>query len=101
MELQFFHRRIPVLGEAEPVTLDDGEYKFWYFDCCDRGFTMRTKFVNGAWRPLQERFDEWLWHDAKTMDARPIFRLRQVIPATRALTGDWMRTHVWIYGKAA
>ena len=93
MELQFFHRKIPVYGEPEPVVLGDTECKFWWFDCCGPGFVMRTMKENGEWRPLQERFDEWLWKDAKAMDARPIFKLRGVFPAPKEITEGWLRLH--------
>ena len=101
--VKFFHITVPVVGEPTPVLLKDGEYKFWEFIGKTKDgeehvlTTMRTKLVDGKWRPLQERLDQFIWQDSSTIDARGMWYLDYVRPASKSEIDRWMQGHKWIY----
>ena len=99
--VKFFHRDLPITAEPESVMLEDGKYKFWEVVCPlpnrVAAITMRTKFENGAWRPLQERVDEFVRKDSANGVGYDMIWAKYVRPASKKRIEEWMQAHKWLY----
>ena len=101
--VKFFHRTLPIVEEPEPIRLVDGEYKFWEFVGNTREgkeqviLSIRTKLVDGKWRPLQERLDQFIWQDSSVVSAVAMAFADYVRPASKVEIDRWMQGHKWLY----
>jgi hypothetical protein len=100
LKVKWFHRTLPVIGEARSVSMPDGDSKFWFVACPHdgqkHGITMRT-IGTGT---IQERLEHFLTHDAWVLGYDMIWA-DHVRPATEKEISDWIKVHMWLYWKAA
>ena len=99
MQLKFFHRRLPVVGDPRPVQLPDGRFKFWAFMMgATTLYTMRTRWEGEQWSSLQQRLDQFIAQDSRGGNGKNMCWVDHVEPADDSEVKNWMEGHDWIYG---
>jgi hypothetical protein len=95
MEIQFFHRKLPVLGDAPVIEFDDGAYKVW-----ELWSNPPNEWVRQPMREkvgavtLQERFDYFVWKEAALVGSgRSILYAHHFRPADKDMINYWLSGH--------
>ena len=64
--VRFFHKRLPVRGDAMPIRFKDSQYRFWEVRTRDgEGILIFREMIGTV--SIQERFDYWLKHECNAM----------------------------------
>lgn len=93
--VRFFHKQLPVYGDAPVIEFDDGPHKVWSFvmrtPTGDHAAPMREKVGEVT---LQERFDHYIWHEYNLLGAGPrIAFAHHFEPADDFMIDYWMSGH--------
>lgn len=92
--IQFFHLKLEVRGEAQPIQFEDGTYKFWEVRTKKGERCLVFREMVGM-VSLQERFNDWL---RKESSLTPVAGLAMIfadhiVPASVESMKAWASTH--------
>lgn len=90
--IRFFHKQLPVRGDASVVRFDNGDYKFW--EVRDR----RGRFINVMREmvgvvSLQERLDYYLRVESGGGQGYAMIFADHIVPATTSAIKAWEHGH--------
>ena len=86
----FFHRRLPVIGDAPIVHFEEADYKFWEVRAANGKTVQICREMVGS-VSLQERIDYLVWHEAHS--AFGMIFADHIVPAAQETIDLWKQTH--------
>ena len=90
--IKFFHKQLPVRGDAPIVSFDNGEYRFWEVrDSRGRHITVMREMVGVV--SLQERLDYFLRVESGGGQGYGIIFADHFVPASRQAIEKWEKGH--------
>lgn len=92
--VRFFHKLLPIRGDAKMVKFDDGDYRFWEVRSAE-GETLLTFREMVGVVTIQERIDYWLRKEANVMPAAGIAMIwaDHIVPASMERVQVWADEH--------
>ncbi len=90
--IQFFHKQLPVRGDASVVRFDNGDYKFWEVrDRHGRFINVMREMVGVV--SLQERLDYFLRAESGGGQGYTTIFADHIVPAGEEIVKRWEQSH--------
>lgn len=92
--VRFFHRKLPIKGDAPVVHFEDGDYKFWEVVTSNGERCLVFREMLGV-VSLQERLDTWLREESGKMPTAGLKMIwaDHIVPASVEAIGKWADGH--------
>lgn len=89
--VKFFHRTLPVCGDAKIISFEDGDYRFWEVRSAKGERCLVFREMVGT-VTIQERIDYYVRHESQFGGLGMIFA-DHIVPASMEAIRAWAQSH--------